>query len=233
MFTSSWEHKSLNRKAFERQKSREKSLQDHIKFPYRSTTWCTKQFSYRQQWTNVEAKAVLKKEWTKLQKLPARDESQATSETEWYAKQTWKARKFILQHYRTCVISRTLNWRKNSESNKGREVLRGDIVKDDSRNHAVFTEQGASASHMTAAKGLDVNSRLHGCSGQAGDAVSAYTQVKNERRTRTSSSFGRELSKDLDQSAESKTTTTLGDSIDDPVVPLERNLYGHPLGLDS
>ena len=60
---------------------------------------------------------------------------------------------------------------------KGREVLRGDIVKDDSGNHAVFTEQGASASHMTAAKGLDVNSRLHGCSGQAGDAVSAYTQV--------------------------------------------------------
>ena len=82
---------------------------------------------------------------------------------------------------------------------------------------------------MTAAKGLDVYSRLHGCSGQASDAVSAYTQVKKERRTRTSSSFGRELSKDLDQSAESKTTTTLRDSIDDPVVPLERNLYGHPL----
>ena len=36
---------------------------------------------------------------------------------------------------------------------KGRVVLRGDIVKDDSGAYAVFTEQGSSASQMTAAKG--------------------------------------------------------------------------------
>ena len=35
---------------------------------------------------------------------------------------------------------------------KGRVVLRGDIVKDDSGFYAVFTEQGSSASQMTAAK---------------------------------------------------------------------------------
>ena len=35
---------------------------------------------------------------------------------------------------------------------KGRVVLRGDIVKDDSGSYAVFTEQGSSASQMTAAK---------------------------------------------------------------------------------
>ena len=35
---------------------------------------------------------------------------------------------------------------------KGRIVLRGDIVKDDSGSYAVFTEQGSSASQMTAAK---------------------------------------------------------------------------------
>ena len=34
---------------------------------------------------------------------------------------------------------------------KGRVVLRGDIVRDDSGSHAVFTEQGSSASQMTAA----------------------------------------------------------------------------------
>ena len=34
----------------------------------------------------------------------------------------------------------------------GRVVLRGDIVKDDSGSYAVFTEQGSSASQMTAAK---------------------------------------------------------------------------------
>ena len=60
---------------------------------------------------------------------------------------------------------------------KGRVVLRGDIVKDDSGSYAVFTEQGSSASQMTAAKIMDIISRLPGCDGQAADAVSAYTQV--------------------------------------------------------
>ena len=63
---------------------------------------------------------------------------------------------------------------------KGRVVLRGDIVKDDSGSYAVFTEQGSSASQMTAAKIMDIISRLPGCDGQAADAVSAYTQVKME-----------------------------------------------------
>ena len=64
---------------------------------------------------------------------------------------------------------------------KGRVVLRGDIVKDDSGSYAVFTEQGSSVSQMTAAEVKDIISRLPGCDGQAADAVSAYTQVKNGR----------------------------------------------------
>ena len=63
---------------------------------------------------------------------------------------------------------------------KGRVVLRGDIVKDNSGSYAVFTEQGSSASQMTAAKIMDIISRLPGCDGQAADAVSAYIQVKME-----------------------------------------------------
>ena len=63
---------------------------------------------------------------------------------------------------------------------KGRVVLRGDIVKDDSGACTVFTEQGSSASQMTAAKVMDIISRLPGCSEQAADAVSACTQVKME-----------------------------------------------------
>ena len=79
--------------------------------------------------------------------------------------------------------------RKNSELEpkfqkyKGRVVLRGDIVKYDSGSYAVFTEQGSSASQMTAAKVTDVIARLPGCAGQAADAVSAYTQVKMEDAT--------------------------------------------------
>ena len=53
-------------------------------------------------------------------------------------------------------------------------------MKDDSGSYAVFTEQGSSASQMTAAKVMDVISRLPGCDGQAADAISSHTQVKME-----------------------------------------------------
>ena len=73
---------------------------------------------------------------------------------------------------------------KNSEleakhqKHQGRVVLRGDTVEDDSGAYAVFTAQGPSAPQMTAAKIMDIISRLPGCDGQAADAVSAYTQEK-------------------------------------------------------
>ena len=63
---------------------------------------------------------------------------------------------------------------------KGRVVLRGDIVTDDSGSYAVFAEQGSSASQMTAAKIMDIISRVPGVRRQAADAVSAYTQAKME-----------------------------------------------------
>ena len=75
---------------------------------------------------------------------------------------------------------------KNAESEakqkkyKGRIVLRGDIVKDDSGSYAAFTEQRSSASPMTAAKVMDITSRMLGCDGQAADAVSAFSQVEME-----------------------------------------------------
>ena len=53
-------------------------------------------------------------------------------------------------------------------------------MKGDSGSYAVFTEQGSSASQMTAAKVMDVFAKLPGCAGQAADAVSVYTQVKME-----------------------------------------------------
>ena len=85
-------------------------------------------------------------------------------------KQGRRAQKFILHH----------ELEAKHQKYKGRVVLRGDIVKDDSWSYAVFTEQGSSASQMTATKIMDVISRLPGCDGQAADAVSAYTQVKME-----------------------------------------------------
>ena len=57
-------------------------------------------------------------------------------------------------------------------------MLRGDIVKDDSGSYAVFTEQGSSASQITAAKVMNVIARLPDSGGQGADAVSLHTQVK-------------------------------------------------------
>ena len=54
-----------------------------------------------------------------------------------------------------------------------RVAPRGDTVKEDSGSYAVFAEQGSSASQMTAAKVMNIISRLPGCAGQAADAVSA------------------------------------------------------------
>ena len=53
-------------------------------------------------------------------------------------------------------------------------------MKDDSGACAVFTEEGSSASQMTAAKVMDVIARLPDCAGQAADAMSAKTKVKLE-----------------------------------------------------
>ena len=111
---------------------------------------------------------------------------------------------------------------------KGRVVLRDDIVNDDSGSYAVFTEQGSSASQMTAAKVTDVKTRLPTCAAQAPDAVSAYTQVKMEdapRLLKIPKSECPDIWIPLPRHEQRKSWS----SVEDPVVPLERNLYGHPL----
>ena len=111
---------------------------------------------------------------------------------------------------------------------KGRVVLRGDIVEDDSGSYAVFTEQGSSASQMTATKVMDIISRLPGCAGQAADAVSAYTQVKMEDAPKILKIPQSECPDIWIRLPRHKWPKSWS-SVEDPVVPLERNLYGHPL----
>ena len=111
---------------------------------------------------------------------------------------------------------------------KGRIVLRGDIVKDDSGSSAVFTEQGSSASQLTAAKVMDIISRLSGCSGQAANAVSAYTQVKMEDAP-TSLKMPKSECPDIWIRLPQHKWPKSWSSTEDPVVLFERNLYGHRL----
>ena len=111
---------------------------------------------------------------------------------------------------------------------KGRVVLWGDTVTDDSGSCAVFTEQGSSASQMTAAKVMDVIVRLRDCAGQAADAVSACTQTKNGGRSKLFKIPKSECPYLWIRLPRHKRPNSWS-TIEDPVVPLERNLYGHPL----
>ena len=99
---------------------------------------------------------------------------------------------------------------------------------DDPGSYTVFTEQGSSASQMTAAKVMDIISRLPGCAGQAADAVSVYTQVKMEDAPMLKKNPKSECPDIWIRLPEHK-WPNLWSSMEDPVVPLERNLYGHHL----
>ena len=116
------------------------------------------------------AKAAVDKEWEKLEKVRSKkeviDEARTAGATVHFAS--------LMD---ICQM-KNAELEAKHQKYKCRVVLRGDIVKDDSGSCAVFTEQGSSASQMTAAKIMDIISRLPGCDGQAADAVSAYTQEK-------------------------------------------------------
>ena len=125
------------------------------------------------------AKAAVDKEWEKLEKISA-----------WNLAKV-KSKKKVIDEARTsgatvhfaslmdiCHLKNTELEAKHQKY-KGR-VVRGDIVEDNSGSYAVFTEQGSSASQMTAAKIMDIISRLPGRAGQAADAVTACTQIKME-----------------------------------------------------
>ena len=112
---------------------------------------------------------------------------------------------------------------------KGRVVFRGDQTKDETGSFAVFTEQAASASHMAAAKFLDAIARFPGCSGEDSDAIKAHTQVKLDNLSELLGNVG-------GKSVQPETWISLPrnrrpkhwDSVDQPVVKLLCNLYGHP-----
>ena len=126
------------------------------------------------------AKAAVDKEWEKLEKFSSWNLTKVKSKNTVIDEARMSG---VTVHFASlmdiCHLENAELEAKHQKY-KGRVVLRGDIVKDNSGSYAVFTEQRSSASQMTAAKIMDIVSRLPGCDGQAADAVSAYTQVKME-----------------------------------------------------
>ena len=155
------------------------------------------------------AKAAVDKEWEKWERISAWNLTKVKSKKQVIDEARTSGAKVHFASLMDICHLKNAEWEAKHPKYKGRVVLRGDIVKDDSGPYAAFTEQGSSASPMTAAKVMFFMSRLPGCAGQAADAVSACTQVKME-------------------DARHKWPKSLS-SVEDPVIPLERNLYGHPL----
>ena len=124
------------------------------------------------------AKAAVDKEWEKLEKISA-----------WNLTKV-KSKKQVIDEARTAGATvhfaslMDICHLKNAELEakhqkyKGRVVLRGDIVKDNSGSYAVFTEQGSSASQMTAAKIMDIISSLPGCDVQAAEHLDSSTTTQ-------------------------------------------------------
>ena len=105
---------------------------------------CLKSWRYPQQ----------KQQWIKngrnLKNILAWDKSQKQIRGDRWSKDEGRKSSFCLTDghlsFAECRIG------ESTKKYKGRVVLRGDIVKDDSGSYAVFAEQGSSASQMTAAK---------------------------------------------------------------------------------
>ena len=139
-----------------------------------TTIWFINLFQCLSSHEIPAAKAAVDKEWETLEKISAWSLTKVRSKKEVIDEARTKGSKvhFAASLMDICHLKNTELEAKHQKY-KGRVVLRTDIVKDDSGASAVFTEQGSSASQMTAAKVMDIISRLPGRDGQAADAISA------------------------------------------------------------
>ena len=155
-------------------------LQEKVTIHCSITNWFTNLFSMPQAMKIPAAKAAVDKEWAKLEKISAWDLTNVRSKKEVIDEARTKGANVDFASLMDICHLKNAELLTMHQKYKGRVVFRGDTVKDDSGSYEVFTEQGSSASQMTAAKVMEIISRLPGCDGQAADAVSAYTQVKME-----------------------------------------------------
>ena len=98
------------------------------------------------------AKAAADKEWENLEKIPAWNLTKVRSKKEVIDEARMSGAKVHFASLMDICHLQNAELEAKHQKYKGRVVLRGDIVKDDSGSYAVFTEQGSSASQMTAAK---------------------------------------------------------------------------------
>ena len=92
------------------------------------------------------------KEWEKLEKISAWNLTKVRSKKEVIDEARTSGATVHFASLMDICHLKNAELEAKHQTYKGRVVLRGDIVKDDSGSYAVYTEQGSSASQMTAAK---------------------------------------------------------------------------------
>ena len=146
------------------------------------------------------AKAAVDKEWEKLEKISAWNLTKVRSKKEVIDEARTKGAKVHFASLMDICHLKNAELEAKHQKYKGRVVLRGDIVKDDSGSYAVFTEQGSSASQMTAAKVMDIISRLPGCAWtSSGRSICLYPS-KNGRCSQIIENSQIGMSRHLDSS---------------------------------
>ena len=207
---SSWEHNHRTTQ------STEKTHKDHIA-DRGHVSMCPSNMVHKPMpipTVNIlEAKAALDSEW-KITETSSSGRVQTEQQSRGDTPSNIGRQASSVYHMNVLRSSRELwIWRQSSNSTIGRAVLRSDTAKDDSGDYAVFT-----------ATVLDVISRLPGCSGEASDAVGAYTQDEMKDAPELLHLSEKDYLKiwiRLPKAGRPQHE----DSIDDPVVPLERNLF--------
>ena len=127
--------------------------------------WFTNLFLCLQPWRFPQQKKTVDKEWEKLEKISAWNLTKVRSKKEVIDEARNKDVKVHFASLMDICHLKNAELEAKHQKYKGRVVLRGDIVKDDSGSYAVINERGSSASQMTAAKVMDIISRLPGCDG--------------------------------------------------------------------
>ena len=119
------------------------------------------------------AKEVVDKEWENLEKISAWNLTKVKSKKQVIDEARTSGATIHFASLMDICHLKNAELEAKHQKMKGRIVLPGDILTDDSGSYAVFTEQGSPASQMTTAKIMDITSR-------AADAISASYQVKQK-----------------------------------------------------
>ena len=149
-------------------------LQERGRIHCNITIWFTNLF-LSQAMKIPAAKAAVDKEWDKLEKISACNLTKVRSEKKVIDEARTKGAKVHFASLMDMCHLKNAELEAKHQKYEGRVVLRGDIVKDDSGSYAVFTEQGSSASQMTAAKIMDIISSARLRRTSSGRSICLYS----------------------------------------------------------